>query len=463
MHSTETNRLAPGLRNRHIQFLALGGTIGTGLFLGSAGVIRHTGPSMLLAYALVGMMIFLIMRFLGEMLVETPAANSFGYFATKYWGPFAGYFAGWNTVAQYVLCNMLEISAAGKFVQFWWPWIPQWETAAACLLAVSALNLASVRLFGETEFWFALLKIVAVLSMIGFGLYLVVSRYGQPDIGPSNLWAHGGFFPSGLRGLLMSTALVALSFGGIEIMGYAAAETDDPARVIPKAINQIVYRVLLFYVGSSLVLLMLFPWNRLVDHLLLGGGTYSASPFTLIFSELGSHFAANALNLVILSAVLSVYNGLTFASSRMMFGMARQGVAPAWLGHLDRRGVPVRAIALSTALTGVAVVLNYVAPHRVIELLIAMVTAALVLIWVSIVMTHLKFRARTRQAGLRSAFPALFSPWSNYLCLAFLGLLVGALWVAEETRLSVMAIPLWLGALYVTWRLRVRNRRVALR
>ena len=459
MEPTGIHSLQQRLHNRHIQLIALGGAIGTGLFLGSAGVLERAGPSMLLAYAFAGAMVFLIMRFLGEMLVETPVSSSFAYFADRYWGRFAGYFSGWNTVVLYVLVGMVELSAAGKFVQFWWPTVPGWLTAALGLLAITGLNLASVRAYGESEFWFAMVKVVAVLSMIGFGVWLLVAHHGSPGVGLANLWSQGGFLPHGVSGLIMSLGLVAFAFGGIEMIGFAAAETRDPSRVIPKAINQIVYRVLLFYVASSLVLLSLYPWQGLLRQLQAGGGTYSSSPFALIFSVIGDQLAANLLNLVILSAALSVYNGIVYSTSRLFYGMARQGNAPAFFGVADRRGVPVRALGMVSAATAACVLLNYLIPRSVIEVLMSLVTASLLLLWGVIVFTHLHFRRAMREAGVRTGFPALFSPWSNYACLAFLGLVAAVLLVAPQTRATVLAIPVWVLAVWLAYLLRERLRR----
>lgn len=459
MDPTGIHGLQQRLRNRHIQLIALGGSIGTGLFLGSAGVLERAGPSMLLAYALAGAMVFLIMRFLGEMLVETPVSSSFAYFADRYWGRFAGYFSGWNTVVLYVLVAMVELSAAGKFVQFWWPWVPGWVTAALGLLAITALNLTSVRAYGESEFWFALFKVLAVLSMIGFGAWLLLAHRASPGVGLSNLWSQGGFLPHGWSGLLMSLGLVAFAFGGIEVIGFAAAETHDPSRVIPKAINQIVYRVLLFYVASSVVLLSLYPWQGLLRQLQEGGGTYSSSPFALIFSVLGDRLAANLLNLVILSAALSVYNGIVYSTSRLLYGMARQGHAPGWLGVADRRGVPVRALGIMTLATAGCVLMNYLTPQRVIEVLMSLVTASLLLLWAVIVLTHLYFRRAMREQRVRTGFPALFSPWSNYACLGFIVLVAGVLFASETTRASVWAIPVWLLVLWLAYLLRERLHR----
>lgn len=452
MQSTETSGLSQGLDNRHIQFLALGGAIGTGLFLGSARVLELAGPSMLMGYAIVGGVVFLIMRFLGEMLVEEPVSHSFSYFAGRYWGNFAGFFAGWNTIALYVLAGMLELSAAGAFVQFWWPGFPTWITAAVGLVVVHALNLISVRIYGEVEFWMASIKVLAVLAMIGFGVYLLVANYGRPGVGIDNLWRFGGFMPGGFGGLVQALGLIAFSYVGLEMMTFAAAETRDPGRAIPKAINQIAYRILIFYMGSTFVLLTIFAWPALLHHMQGAGGIYGSSPFALVLSMAGSHRAADLLNLVILAAALSVYNSAIYSSSRMLFGMAREGNAPAALGRASARGVPVRALLLSALASGVAVSLNYLMPGHVIEVLIALISTSFVLMWTVIVITHFKFRQAMARSGVRTAFPAPLGRLAHALCLLLVVLVVVVMVRSPGMREGAYAIPLWVAAVWLGYR-----------
>ncbi|MCM2320919.1 MAG: amino acid permease, partial [Pseudomonas sp.] len=305
LHPGELRR---SLKNRHIQLIALGGAIGTGLFLGSAGVLKTAGPSMILGYAIAGFIAFLIMRQLGEMIVEEPVAGSFSHFAHKYWGSYAGFLSGWNYWVLYILVGMAELTAVGKYIQFWWPEVPTWATAAAFFVLINAINLTHVKLFGEAEFWFAIVKVVAIVGMIVLGLYLLVSGAGGEQAQVSNLWAHGGFFPNGVSGLVMALAFIMFSFGGLELVGITAAEAAEPRKVIPKAINQVVYRILIFYVGALSVLLCLYPWDQLLETLNAAGDPYSSSPFVQIFSLLGSDAAAHILNFVVLTAALSVYN-----------------------------------------------------------------------------------------------------------------------------------------------------------
>ena len=439
-HSGELKR---GLKNRHIQLIALGGAIGTGLFLGSAGVMQSAGPSMILGYAICGFIAFLIMRQLGEMIVEEPVAGSFAHFAHKYWGGFAGFLSGWNCWVLYILVGMSELSAVGKYVHYWWPEIPTWVTAAAFFVLINAINLMNVKFFGEAEFWFAIIKVVAIVSMIGLGAYLLTSGSGGPDATIANLWSHGGFFPNGVSGLVMALAFIMFSFGGLEMLGFTAAEADKPKTVIPKAINQVIYRILIFYIGALVVLLSLTPWDSLVSSLTSSGDAYSASPFVQVFSLLGSNTAAHILNFVVLTAALSVYNSGTYCNARMLYGMAEQGDAPASLAKIDKRGVPVRSILASAAVTVVAVLLNYLMPHSALELLMSLVVATLVINWAMISYSHLKFRQHMDRTGQTSLFKALWYPYGNYICLAFVLFILGIMLLIPGIQVSVYAIPVW--------------------
>ena len=217
---------------------------------------------MIVGYAVAGFIIFLIMRQLGEMLAEEPVAGSLSHFADRYWGKFPAFLSGWNYWALYVLAGMAELTAAGEYVRYWWPDVPTWLTALVFFTAITGVNLSSVKYYGETEFWFALIKVGAVIAMIVFGGYLLLSGNGGPQASVSNLWRDGGFFPHGVGGLFMTMAVIMFSFGGLELIGMAAAETQDPQKTIPKAVNQVIYRVLIFYIGSLLVLLSLYPWSK---------------------------------------------------------------------------------------------------------------------------------------------------------------------------------------------------------
>lgn len=435
MEQQQGEALKRGLKNRHIQLIALGGAVGTGLFLGSASVIESAGPAVILGYAIAGFIAFLIMRQLGEMVVEEPVAGSFSHFAYKYWGNFAGFASGWNYWVLYVLVAMAELTAVGKYVQFWWPDFPTWASAAIFFVMINAINLTNVKVFGEMEFWFAIVKVVAVIGMILFGGWLLFSGHAGPQATVRNLWEQGGFFPHGIGGLVMVMAIIMFSFGGLELVGITAAEADNPEVSIPKATNQVLWRILIFYIGSLAVLLSLMPWTRV---------TSEVSPFVFIFHELGDAMVANALNVVILTAALSVYNSCVYCNSRMLFGLAQQGNAPKALLKVDRRGVPVLTILVSAVATALCVLINYLMPGEAFGLLMSLVVSALVINWAMISLAHLKFRRKKDQQGVTTRFKALLYPVGNWICLIFLAAILVLMATTPGMAISVWLIPVWL-------------------
>jgi len=442
------HELKRGLKNRHIQLIALGGAIGTGLFLGVAQTIQQAGPSALLGYAIAGLVAFLIMRQLGEMIVDEPVAGSFGYFASKYGSPMIGFISGWNYWVMYILVSMAELSALGIYVQYWFPELPTWVSALGFFVVVNLLSLLNVKAFGELEFWFAIVKVAAVVGMIVFGCYLLISDTAGPQASVANLWQHGGFFPHGFTGLALSMAIIMFSFGGLEMIGITAAEAADPGRTIPRAINQAIWRIAIFYVGALAVLLMLYPWQKVVT-----GG----SPFVLIFAALDSKLVANTLNLVVLTAALSVYNGCVYANSRMLFGLAEQGNAPRALLKVSKRGVPLAALAVSAIATGICICVNYFLPKQAFGMLMGLAVAALVINWGMVCWSHLRFRRAKAAAGQATAFPSPIFPLTNYLCLAFLAGIVVVMYLTTDFRLSVYMIPAWLALLGLGYRVRQRS------
>ncbi|MEG2357892.1 amino acid permease [Acinetobacter sp.] len=435
--NNESSTLQRGLKNRHIQLIAMGGAIGTGLFLGSAQVIQSAGPSIILGYAIGGLIAFLIMRQLGEMIVHEPVAGSFSHFAYKHWGKFPGFLAGWNYWILYILVAMTELTAVAKYINYWWPHIPAWASVLCFFVIITLVNLGNVKFYGESEFWLSIIKVTAVISMILFGLYLLLTAGADSTASFSNLWSHGGFFPNGFEGLFYMLAFLMFAFGGIELIGMAAAEAEDPEKTIPKAINQVVFRILIFYIGSLTILLSLVPW----DQLDLGG--LDKSPFVMIFSQLGIGWAAHLLNFIILSAALSVYNSGMYANSRMLYGLAQQGNAPKVFMQVNKQGVPIPAVLFSALLIFGCVLLNYFVPEDALGHLMYVVVGALVLNWAMISLTHLKFRQSIQKAAETAKFPALWSPFSNYLVLAFIAVVLYIMWT-QGFKESVLIIPVWI-------------------
>lgn len=435
------------LKNRHIQLIALGGAIGTGLFLGVAHTIKLAGPSVLLGYAIAGVIAFLMMRQLGEMVVEEPVSGSFSHFAYRYWGPLAGFLSGWNYWVMYVLVSMAELSAIGIYVQYWLPDIPTWVSALIFFVLINAINLMHVKAYGEIEFWFAIIKVAAIVGMIVFGLYLLIGNHGGSQASVTNLWALGGFFPYGVGGLVMAMAVIIFSFGGVELIGITAAEADQPSKSIPKATNQVIYRILIFYIGALVVLLSLYPWNQVQE-----GG----SPFVLIFQSLDNGWVATALNVIVLTAALSVYNSCVYSNSRMLHGLSVQGNAPQALAHVNKRGVPVNALLISGGATGICVLINYLMPARAFELFMMLVVASMVINWAMISLTHLKFRRAMLSRSQAVAFASPGQPWTNYLCLAFMAGILIVMYATPSARISVLLIPVWLAVLVALFVVRSR-------
>ena len=428
-----------GLKNRHLQMIALGTAVGTGLFYGSASTIALAGPAVSLSYLVGGIIVFLIVRMLGEMSVEEPVSGSFSYYANKYWGAFPGFLAGWNYWFLYILVSMAELSAVSIYVSYWLPDFPQWLSALICLVIITAINLVTVKAYGEVEFWMAFIKISAIILMILLGSYYI---FEIPKPFPENfsyLWDYGGFFPNGAWGFMLSLVPVIFSFGGIELIGITAGEAENPEKTIPKAIHQVIYRILIFYVGTMLVLMTLWPWNEV--------GT-EASPFVQIFQNAGFTNAANILNFVVLTAAASVYNSAIYSNSRMLYSLAANSEAPKFFSKLSSRKVPVNGILFSSGITLVVVILNYILPGQIFMYLMSIVTGAIIISWTMIILTHMKFRKYCEENKIQPKFKSLLYPFSNYLCLAFIALILVLMFTMEEMRLAEFIMPIWI---FVIW------------
>ncbi len=437
------NKMQRGLKNRHLQMIALGTAVGTGLFYGSTATISMAGPAVSLSYLIGGIIIFFIVRMLGEMSVEEPVSGSFSHYAAKYWGEFPGFLAGWNYWFLYILVSMAELSAVSIYLAYWFPDLPKWVGVLVCLIVITAINLVTVRAYGEIEFWMAGIKITAIIGMILLGSYYI---FTDPDPFPENfsyLWDHGGFFPNGIEGMIMSMAPVLFSFGGIELIGITAGEAENPEKTIPRAINQVIYRILIFYVGTMIVLMTLWPWNEVGK---------DASPFVQIFSNAGFTYAANILNFVVLTAAVSVYNSAIYSNSRMLYGLAKSNNAPKIFEKLSQRGVPVNGILISSGITLLAAILNYILPDEAFMYMMSIVTGAIVISWGLIVLTHLKFREHCKAAGIIPKFKSLFYPFTNYLCLVFLASILIIMAMMEEMRLAVIVMPIWVLVIWFFYR-----------
>lgn len=312
-----TNTLNRELSNRHIQLIAIGGAIGTGLFLGAGQSISLTGPSILLTYIIVGFVLFMFMRAMGEMLLSNTEYKTFADIAHDQIGPFAGFVTGWTYWLTWITSGMAEITAVAKYVEFWIPDLPNWITSLSCILILMAFNLTSTKMFGELEFWFAIIKVVTIIALIVIGIVMIVFAIQTPfgKTGVSNVYNNGGWFPHGASGFFMSFQMVVFSFTGIEILGITAGETKNPEKTIPKAINSVPIRILLFYVGALAVMMSIIPWQDIDPN---------NSPFVSLFALIGVPFAAGVINFVVLTAASSACNSGIFANSRILFGLSEK-------------------------------------------------------------------------------------------------------------------------------------------
>jgi len=442
--------LKRGLSARHIRFMALGSAIGTGLFYGSASAIQMAGPAVLLAYLIGGAAVFMVMRALGEMAVHNPVAGSFGQYASTYLGPMAGFILGWTYAFEMVIVGMADVTAFGIYMGFWFPEVSRWIWVLGIVSVVGGLNLCNVKVFGEMEFWLSLLKVAAIVAMIlgGFGIMLfgISSAPGAQATDISNLWTQGGFMPNGMGGLIASFAVVMFAFGGIEIIGVTAGEAKDPQHVLPRAINAVPLRILLFYVLTMLVLMSIFPWQQIGSQ---------GSPFVQIFDNLGISSAATILNIVVISAAVSAINSDIFGAGRMMYGLAQQGHAPKGFARLSRNGVPWLTVVVMSCALLLGVLLNYLIPENVFLLIASIATFATVWVWLMILLTQVAMRrSMSAEQVAQLKFPVPFWPYAPLAAIAFMLFVFGVLGYFPDTQAALIVGVVWIVLLvlaYLTW------------
>ncbi|MDX9666410.1 amino acid permease [Pseudomonas sp. P5_152] len=444
--------LKRGLSARHIRFMALGSAIGTGLFYGSASAIQMAGPAVLLAYLIGGAAVFMVMRALGEMAVHNPVSGSFGHYASTYLGPMSGFILGWTYAFEMIIVCLADVTAFGIYMGFWFPEVARWIWVLGIVLLIGGLNLCNVKVFGEMEFWLSLLKVAAIVAMIlgGFGIMLFGIGTASTETAPglSNLWAHGGFMPNGIGGVIASLAVVMFAFGGIEIIGITAGEAKDPQRVIPRAINAVPLRILLFYVLTLFVLMAIYPWPQIGSQ---------GSPFVQIFDSLGIGAAATVLNIVVISAAVSAINSDIFGAGRMMYGLAQQGHAPKGFAQLSKQGVPwMTVVVMGAALLG-GVVLNYLIPKDVFLVIASIATFATVWVWLMILVTQVAMRrSMTREQVAELKFPVPFWPYAPAAAIVFMLFVFGVLGYFPSTQAALVVGAVWIVLLVIAYKLWVK-------
>ncbi|NKX56251.1 amino acid permease [Arthrobacter sp. E918] len=434
------------MSNRHIQLIAIGGAIGTGLFMGSGKTISVAGPSVIFVYMIIGFMLFFVMRAMGELLLSNLAYKSFSDFAADLLGPWAGFFTGWTYWFCWVVTGIADVIAISGYANELVPGIPLWIPGLATVAILLVLNLPTVKAFGETEFWFALIKIIAIVALIVTGLVMIFSGFSS-EAGPagfSNLWSHGGFFPHEFMGFVAGFQIAVFAFVGIELVGTTAAEAKDPEKNLPKAVNSIPVRVLLFYVGALVILMAVTPWTEFrAGH----------SPFIGMFSLAGLGIAATVVNLVVLTSAMSSANSGIYSTSRMVFGLAQEGDAPAVFGRLSPRKVPRNALFLTCVLLLSGVVLLYAGENvgKAFEMVTTVSAVCFMFVWSIILASYLVYRGRRAALHEASAFKMPGGRVMVSVVFAFFAFVLWALTTQPDTLMALLVTPVWFAVLGVAW------------
>ena len=449
---TEQKKLQHPLKNRHIQMIALGGVIGTGLFFGAAKSIQSTGPSIILSYILGGLVIYIIMRALGEMTVHHPSSGSFSDYANRYINSYAGFIAGWTAWFEYTVVCMVELTAVTFFLDYWIPGLPHWLICFGLLLVFTMVQLISVRLFGEFEFWFAGIKIAAIILMLLFSAYLITFNPHIHAGTVTSLHSYASldvFFASGTKGFLFSLAIVIFSFGGTEFVSIAAGEAENPRKSIPQAISGVIVRIILFYILTILAIICLYPFNKL---------NANVSPFVDVFKEIGIHQAADVMNAVAITAALSAFNSCMYAASRILFSLAEQGSAPKRLAKLNKINIPSKALLFTSFCILISVIVNYVFPEKAIMYLLTIATCAILTCWFLILLTQVYFRKKV--ALEKISYRLILYPFSNIFAMCFLIMVMFIMLWMDDMRASVIVTPIWIFALsiFYAFNKKIRNK-----
>lgn len=436
------------LKSRHVNMIAIGGAIGTGLFLGAGGRLADAGPSLFIAYAVCGVFAFLVVRALGELVLYRPSSGAFVSYAREFLGEKGAYTAGWMYFLNWATTGIADITAVATYTHFWGMFsdIPQWVIALIALAVVLTVNLISVKIFGELEFWFAIVKVSALVIFMLIGIFLLVTQHEVDGTtpGPSLITDNGGVFPNGLLPMLLIIQGVVFAYASVELVGVTAGETENPEKIMPKAINSIMWRVGIFYVGSVLLLSMLLPWNKY---------TSGESPFVTVLSNIGIPAAGGVMNLVVLTAAMSSLNSGLYSTGRILRSMAMSGSAPKFTGNMSRSQVPYGGILLTSGVCVLGVGLNFVVPEDAFEIVLNFAAIGILATWGMIMVCHLVFWRKTENGELtRPSYRLPGSPWTELVTLAFLASVLVLMYAdGGAGRTTVLCLPLIAGALVAGW------------
>src|SRR5689334_7534786 len=442
----EVEGLQRRLSQRQLTMMAIGEAIGVGLFLGSSVTIRLDGPAVILSY-LLGASIALIMSYvLTEMAVVHPVAGAFGVYAEKYLNPWAGFSVRATYGAAQIIAIGAEVTAAGIYISYWLPNVPQWIWVVLVSAALVALNSMQVNRLGEFEYWFAMIKVAAICAFIIVGLALIFGVGGRQAIGLANLTQHGGFLPAGWKGVWLSLTITVTSYMGVEIIAVTAGEAQNPAVTIPRAMRNIVYRLIGFYVLAITIMVTMVPWNQ------ASGSSLSGSPFVTAFAAAHIPFAAAIMNFVVLTAALSSVNTNLYLATRMLFSLGRGGYAPAWMGKVSGNGVPHRALLASTAGIIAAILLAIFNPKGAFLKLYGTAVAAMLFVWLVILNTHLRFRKSITSERLLSLPMRLRAhPFFTVLGIVLLLAIAATTFWVEGLEWSVPAFSVFLAVISILY------------
>jgi len=443
------------LSQRQLTMLALGGAIGVGLFLGSSVTIRLAGPGVIISYLLDAVIAMIVAYAVAEMAVVHPVAGAFGVYAETYLSKWAGFAVRSTYGFVQIIAIGAEVTAVAIYFAFWFPQVPQWiwvVMASVCLVIVNGLQVGR---FGEFEYWFALIKVTAIIIFIVIGFAVVTGLYGKRALGLANLTHYGGFLPFGFKGIWLSLSLTLTSYMGVEVIAVTAGEAHNPAESIPRAMRTIVYRLIFFYVLAIVAMLAMTPWNRLGT-----GEGILGSPFVSAFAGVGIPYAASVMNLVVITAALSSCNTDLYLTTRMLFSLSRQGYAPGWVSRLSKNGVPHRALALSTVGMIAAILLAVYAPSRAFLMLYGVAVAGMFFVWAVILLSHIRFR-KALPAEVSRSLPIklAFSPYCNWIGIgALLGITATTFYV-DGLQYAVPAfLPFLLVVSVIYWKSRRQAR-----
>lgn len=451
-------QLKRSLTSNQMQMIALGGTIGVGLFMGSSSTIKWTGPSVLLAYGFAGLILYLVMRALGEILYVNPSTGSFADYATNYIHPLAGYLTMWSNIFQFIVVGISEVVAVSQYLNYWWPNLPGWVSSVVVIATLTLANLVSTKAYGAIEFYFALIKVLTIILMIIIGVLVIFMGLGNHwrPVGLSNLWAHGGFFTGGVKGFLFALSIVVGSYQGIELLGITAGEAANPKKAIVASVKSIVCRILIFYLGAIFVIVAIFPWNQLAT---------VGSPFVETFSKVGITGAAGIINFVVLTAAMSGTNSGIYSASRMLYKLSQEGKVPKIFGKLSSHRVP--SVAILTISFGIllGIILNiFLSSFKggAVNLFVLIYSSSVLpgmVPWFVILLSELRFRRANPEIIQNHPFVMPLYPMSNYLAIISLLLIVVFMFINPDTRASVTVGFVFLMVLTINFIIKFRRKR----